>query len=286
MRRVLSAVAAACALLLPAVPASADVRAEFALGILTVSGDGQANTIVVECANGNLRVNDAAPTGGRVRCSNVQSVIVRAGDGPDRVDLTDVDRRAFDVLLEIGVFGEAGNDTLIGSSLADQLDGGGGTDVLRGGEGLDGLLPGGGGGELVGGADKDRAAFFGDGEWLVNDQRVAHEPSSEVTTLQGVEIVTIAGGDGRDTVTGTAYSGALVLRGGGGADELRSGDGRDHLLGGPGDDVLASGDGVDLLEGEEGRDELRGGDGDDQLLGGAGQDECIGGAGADSQLSC
>jgi Ca2+-binding RTX toxin-like protein len=115
----------------------------------------------------------------RVRCSNVQSIIVRAGDGPDRVDPSDVDRRAFDVLLEIGVFGEAGNDSLIGSSLADQLDGGGGTDTLRGGPGLDGLLPGGGGGELVGGEDKDRAAFFGDGEWLVNDQRVlaSHHPT-------------------------------------------------------------------------------------------------------------
>jgi Ca2+-binding RTX toxin-like protein len=286
MRRLLTSVAAAGALLLPALPASADVRAEFALGILTVNGDGQANAIVLECANGNLQVNDAAPTGGRVRCSNVQSVIVRAGDGPDRVDLSDVDRRAFDVLLEIGVFGEAGNDTLIGSSLADQLDGGGGADTLRGGEGLDGLLPGGGGGELVGGEDKDRAAFFGEGEWLVNDQRVAHVPSSDETQLHGVEIVTIAGGDGREEVTGTAFSGALILRGGGGADELRSGEGRDHLLGGPGDDVLASGDGADILEGEGGRDELRGGDGGDQLLGGSGEDECVGGAGADSQLSC
>jgi hypothetical protein len=48
MRRVFTPIAAACALLLPAVPASADVRAEFALGILTVNGDGQANAIVLD----------------------------------------------------------------------------------------------------------------------------------------------------------------------------------------------------------------------------------------------
>jgi Ca2+-binding RTX toxin-like protein len=286
MRRASVILAVLGMVLLPAARASADVRAEFALGILTVSGDGQANEILVECVNGNVRVNDTAPTGGRVRCGNVTSLLVRAGDGPDRIDLTDVRRSAFDVLLEIGVFGEAGNDTLVGSDLADQLDGGGGVDVLRGGAGMDGLLPGGGGGELVGGEGRDRAAFFGDGEWLVNEQRVAHVGPSEETTLRGVEIVTIAGGDGADVVTGAAFSGVLVLRGGRGADELTSGAGRDHLLGGPGNDVLVGGDGNDLLEGEQGRDELRGGDGNDQLLGGAGQDTCIGGDGADSQLSC
>jgi Ca2+-binding RTX toxin-like protein len=284
MRRLLPLVVVLGALLLPAVPASAGVRAEFALGILTVNGDGQANAIVVTCESGNLRVNDAAPTGGRVRCASVESILVRAGDGPDGVDLTAVDREAFDVLLEIGVFGEAGNDTLIGSALADQLDGGGGVDTLRGLGGQDRLIPGGGGGALVGGKGKDTAALAGDGEWLVNDARIDH--ASDVTTLQGVETVTIAGGPDADSVTAVAFSGAVLLRGGEGEDELRSGSGRDHLIGGPGDDVLAGGDGNDLLEGEQGADELRGGDGNDQLLGGAGEDECVGGSGADSQLSC
>ncbi|MGZ8599664.1 MAG: hypothetical protein ACXWX6_05565, partial [Actinomycetota bacterium] len=44
------------------VPASADVRAEFALGILTVSGDGDGNDIAVACVNGNVRVTDAPPS--------------------------------------------------------------------------------------------------------------------------------------------------------------------------------------------------------------------------------
>jgi Ca2+-binding RTX toxin-like protein len=284
MRRVLLLLTVLGALLWPAIPASADVTTEFALGILTVNGDAQANAIVVACANGNVRVNDRPPTGGRVRCSSVQSILVRAGDGPDRVVLTDVGRPAFDILLDIGVFGEAGNDTLIGGPLAEQLAGGSGLDVLRGGGGSDRLFPGGGDGVLVGGKGRDRATMFGGGDWAVNDERIAH--GSEVTTLQSVEIVAIKAGDGDDTIIGVAFEGALELDGGAGDDELRSGSGRDHLLGRDGADVLFSGSGADILEGGNGGDELHGGPGDDQLLGGQGDDSCAGGEGADSLLSC
>ncbi len=274
-------------ILIPAVPASADVTAEFALGILTVSGDGQGNAVVLECTNGNVRVNGAGPTGGRVRCSNVGSVLVRAGGGADRVDLADVDRQAFPILLEVGLFGEAGNDTLIGSALADRLDGGSGIDELRGGKGADELFPGGGGGALVGGKGKDRVTVSGDGDWNVDDERIAQlTPVAEETTLRGVEGVTVKGGDGDNTISASAFSGALTLDGGGGDDELRSGSGRDLLLGKAGDDFLSAGGGNDVLEGGNGRDELHGGDGNDQLLGGSGNDVCTGGAGADSLLSC
>jgi Ca2+-binding RTX toxin-like protein len=286
VKRLLASLFAFGVLLLPA-PASADVRAEFALGILTVSGDRDGNTIVVECANGNVRVNDVAPTGGRVRCSNVESILVRAGDGPDRVVLSDVGRTAFDVLLEIGVFGESGNDTLIGSRLADRLDGGGGADTLRGGDGADKLYPGGGGGTLVGGAGKDEATVTGGGLWTIDDDRIARlSPVSEETTLQGVESVTVNGEGGDDTVGAAAFSGRLVLDGGGGADDLRGGSGRDLLLGKGGEDKLRGGPGNDLLDGGGDADELHGGDGDDQLRGGSGDDTCAGGPGADSLLSC
>ena len=277
-----------CALvLLPAPPASADVTAEFALGILTVNGDGDGNAIVVECTNGNVRVNDAAPSGGRVRCSNVDSILVRGGDGADRVDLTDVDRQAFPILLEIGLFGEAGNDALIGSALADRIDGGAGIDELRGGGGADTLVPGGGGGALFGGRGKDRAIVSGDGDWVVSDGRIARlTPVSEEIALQGVEAVTVNGGDGDNAISGTAFTGALTLDGGAGDDELRSGSGRDLLVGKAGDDLLSARAGKDLLEGGRGGDELHGGDGNDQLRAGSGDDTCTGGAGADSLLSC
>jgi Ca2+-binding RTX toxin-like protein len=268
-------------------PASADVRAEFALGILTVNGDRDGNAIVVECVNGNVRVNDAAPAGGSVRCTNVESILVRGGDGPDRVVLSDVGRTAFDVLLEIGLFGESGNDTLIGSQLADRLDGGGGIDELRGGGGADKLYPGGGGGQVVGGSGRDTVTVSGGGLWTVYDDRISRlDPVSEETTLQSVEAVTVNGESGNDTVGAAAFSGRLVLDGGGGSDDLRGGSGRDLLLGKSGQDKLHGGPGNDLLDGGGGADELHGGDGADQLRGGSGDDSCAGGPDADALLSC
>lgn len=287
MRTAIAILLGSALVLLPAPPASADVTAEFALGILTVSGDGDGNTILVECTNANVRVNDAAPSGGRVRCSNVDSILVRGGDGADRVDLSDVDRQAFPILLEIGLFGEAGNDTLVGSALADRIEGGSGIDELRGGGGADALFPGGGGGAVVGGKGKDRATVSGDGDWVVDDEHLAQlTPVNEETTLQGVEAVTVNGGDGDNSLTATGFSGVLTLDGGEGDDELRSGPGRDLLFGKAGDDLLSAGGGNDVLEGGNGGDELHGGDGNDQLRGGTGDDTCGGGAGADSLLSC
>ncbi|AQZ53821.1 Hemolysin, plasmid (plasmid) [Martelella mediterranea DSM 17316] len=54
------------------------------------------------------------------------------------------------------LFGEAGNDTLLGGVNADQLDGGTGNDRLEGGDGNDHLTGGDGDDELYGGAGNDR----------------------------------------------------------------------------------------------------------------------------------
>jgi Ca2+-binding RTX toxin-like protein len=286
VRRALVAIVLLGWLVVPAVPASAEVHAEFALGILTVNGDRDGNAIEVECVNGSVRVNDEPPTGGRVRCRIVESIIVRAGDGADRVTLADVGRGAFDILLEIGVFGEAGNDTLIGSSLADRLEGGGGDDELRGGEGSDRLVPGGGDGVIVGGGGRDRVTVSGGGDWALSDRRLARGSPSEELSLRGIESVTIGGDEGDDVVTATAFSGSVELDGGAGDDVLRGGSSRDLLLGGVGNDDLFGGPGNDILKGGKGKDELRGGDGNDQLRGGPGDDGCEGGPGADSELSC
>jgi Ca2+-binding RTX toxin-like protein len=287
VRRAIAFVLAAGILLLPAAPAAADVSAEFALGILTVTGDRDGNAIVLECINGNLRVNDSAPTGGRVRCRDVQSILVRGGRGSDRIDLTDLGRNAFPVLLEIGVFGEEGNDTLVGSKLSDRLDGGGGMDELRGGGGPDVLVPGGGGGTVKGGEGRDRLFMSGDGRWEVSNALVTRSgPADEHTTITSIEVLSLTGGDGKDSMAAAGFSGALVLDGGRGKDELRSGSGRDQLLGRSGNDLLFAGPGKDVLEGGKGDDELHGGDGDDQLRGGPGDDTCTGGAGADATLSC
>ncbi|HSJ50652.1 MAG TPA: calcium-binding protein [Actinomycetota bacterium] len=286
MRRVWLVPVLVMALLVPAAPASADVIAEFALGILTVRGDGEADTIVIECANGNVRVNDEPPSTGRARCERVRSILVRAGGGDDDVDLSAVRRREFDILLEIGVFGEGGDDTVIGSQLADRIDGGAGEDTLRGGRGADTLVPGPGGGAVAGGPGSDVVVVSGAGSWVILDRRILHRDRDEITTLKSVERLTYRGGVGRDEVDATAFSGRLFLDGGPGADVLLGGPGHDLIRGKGGDDRLHGGPGNDLLEGGPGDDELSGGPGDDQLQGGPGDDRCVGGPGADSLVSC
>lgn len=76
------------------------------------------------------------------------------------------------------------------------------------------------------------------------------------------DMTLLGGGDGNDTIVGTA--------------------GKDWLTGNGGDDVIDGGAGNDLLMGNEGDDTLRGSAGDDILYGGQGDDLLHGGAGADT----
>lgn len=287
MRRTIASVLPALLVLVPAVPARAAVTTAFTNGVLSVTGDADDDSISVGCAGGDVQVNGSSPSGGPVRCDAVERIVVRAGDGADRVTLAEVMRHDFPDLVAIGVLGEDGNDTLIGSDLADRLDGGGGTDELRGGGGADKLTPSGGGGTVIGGEGRDRVIVSGNGDWTINDEHVVRiTPFTEETLLQGVELASLTAGSGDNAISASTFSGSVVLDGGAGDDVLQSGRGGDELLGRGGSDWLDSGAGNDVLQGQGGGDVLRGGEGNDQLLGGPGDDTCVGGPGADSELSC
>ena len=80
-------------------------------------------------------------------------------------------------------------------------------------------------------------------------------------TLTGVELLTLDGWGGNNTIsaaggdgTGAPYPGAVTLVSGDGNDVLRGGDGDDTLLGGAGDDTLSGGAGADFLVGGSGSD--------------------------------
>ncbi|MDJ0843957.1 MAG: Calx-beta domain-containing protein, partial [Crocosphaera sp.] len=75
------------------------------------------------------------------------------------------------------------------------------------------------------------------------------------------EAYLIAGGDGNDTLSGSASD-----------DELQGGDGNDSLNGGWGDDTLIGGEGNDVLYGGIGDDRLDADGGRDTLYGGSGED--------------
>jgi Ca2+-binding RTX toxin-like protein len=74
-------------------------------------------------------------------------------------------------------------------------------------------------------------------------------------------LLTLDGGDGDDTMTGSA--GDDVLLGGNGNDRLVGLAGDDLIDGGAGDDSVAGGAGDDILNGGDGTDTIDGGPGDD-----------------------
>jgi Ca2+-binding RTX toxin-like protein len=98
-------------------------------------------------------------------------------------------------------------------------------------------------------------------------------------TLANVELGTITGSDGGDTlsgagdvVTGGPTSLLLTMSGDSGDDTIAGGQGDDTITGGTGSNVLSGGDGDDTLTGGQGDDTLAGGMGGDTLTGGLGND--------------
>ena len=73
------------------------------------------------------------------------------------------------------------------------------------------------------------------------------------------DLLTLFGGDGRDSITATSLAGVIgvALDGGSGSDTLTGGDGPERLRGGAG---------IDLVIGRAGDDSIDLGDGDDGAL--------------------
>lgn len=101
-----------------------------------------------------------------VLANSVNRLVIEGGPMADKVDLRSVTASNFPGLKKaegrIQVFGGSGNDTLIGSPLADQLFGGDGNDWLRGAAGHDTLDGGTGDDLLFGDAGRD-SLVGGDG---------------------------------------------------------------------------------------------------------------------------
>lgn len=86
----------------------------------------------------------------------------------------------------------------------------------------------------------------------------------------GLGANSIDGGDGHDTIDAAD-----------GADTVDGGDGNDLIVSGAGDDSIRGGDGQDAVNGDDGNDTIDGSDGEDTLNGNAGDDSIIGGYGLD-----
>ena len=176
-------------------------------------------------------------------------LVVRGGDGDDRITLDTPTRLAIDLYGSIATaqVHPAPDITVLAGLGDDVVHGGDGDDSLYGLEGHD-ILQGGGGFDYLSGGD--------DNDYL-------------------------DGGDGRDELAGGRDDD--VLYGLEGDDRLWGGEGQDYLDGGIGADLVAGGGGDDALVGGRGDDTVLGGDGDDRLYGGDGTDRLAGGPGTDDR---
>jgi Ca2+-binding RTX toxin-like protein len=181
------------------------------------------------------------------------------------------------------LIGGAGHDELIGAEGDDQLTGGLGYDFLDGGNGDDTLNGGAGVDIMIGSAGSD--TYYVDAieemvdEYLFNDAGIDTIISSVDYNLgYGIENLRLTGDAWRgfgnelnNVITGNSLT-DNHLRGSAGNDVLTGGAGNDGLIGDEGKDRLTGGSGDDFLEGGSGNDTLNGGLGMDHMMGGTGND--------------
>ena len=176
------------------------------------------------------------------------------------------------------LYGEAGNDTLVGNASAEKLVGGAGNDTITAGDGAN----------IVWG-DNDPVAV-GLADTAANRELLAEDISGagsayhatgtfvdNITT--GKDADEVYAGPGNDKVVSGV--GNDYVFGGDGNDTIDLGAGNDRGYGGAGNDTINGKDGHDLLSGGAGVDKLYGDGGNDVLIGGDGNDTLNGGAGTD-----
>jgi Ca2+-binding RTX toxin-like protein len=182
------------------------------------------------------------------------------------------------------IIGTAGDDNLLGTLCADDLDAGdgddnvdgrGGNDIIGAGSGNDHVFGGDGHDVIVAGAGHD-IVFGGSGD----DNILGGDGDDRLFGGLGDDV--LFGDAGNDTIEGGEGNDALL--GGDGQDTLKGEAGRDALHGGAGNDTMDGGAGNDVVLGESGDDVADGGDGDDVLSDGDGKDVARGGAGNDLML--
>jgi Ca2+-binding RTX toxin-like protein len=254
-----------------------------------ISGGTGADTILAGANHDTILGGEGADLldGG----AGLDLVSYRFGASPVLVDLQsealNTGDAAEDILLNFeGVIGTSLDDTLSGTTAANDLRGDGGNDVLDGRAGNDSLRGGGGNDLMMVNAALDRvfeAAGQGQDTVMASvSYRVAAGAEVELLATADAAATTslnLTGSNTDNRVVGNAGTNRLFGRSG--ADTLEGLGGNDQLYGNDGTDVLFGGIGNDLLFGEAGASTLRGEDGNDRLTGGQEADQFNGGAGAD-----
>jgi Ca2+-binding RTX toxin-like protein len=173
-----------------------------------------------------------------------------------------------------GLFGEGGNDTIIGSDRDDLIRGGDGDDTI------DGRL---GGDDMNGQRGVDTVTYASrpaSQPVYVNMQQNIDgiaPPSGSFGGHEGdsPEVENLIGTPGNDTIIGFNSRG-----------EIYDNSAANAFTGGGGNDMLVGLEGADRLLGGPGNDRLLGGAQKDKLVGAGGRDRCIGGPSKDKAKGC
>ena len=183
------------------------------------------------------------------------------------------------------IYGEGGDDWIIGGYDDDTIYGGDGDDWLSGHSGNDTIYTG-DGSDVVSVTDNhDTVVAYGSsapGSWdlIVFSNYATSDGVNITSTGIGTASFTYAGGTASgafsdmDAINGTQFADNVQLGGDTNDWVVRGNGGDDTLETGAGDDTIYGGDGADRLNGGAGSDTLAGGTGDDTfvLSDGDGQD--------------
>lgn len=257
-----------------------------------------------ETVTGNVTITNTKLIGGNIGSDKRLNLECVEISGDSKNNLLDASQYT---LGSVVLRGMGGNDTLLGGSRDDTLDGGDGIDQVSQTSFQDQTLIA---GQLTGNGT-DTLASIERGSLtakLATGNRVDASAFDGLVTLTGgngpdrlfsspVGSV-INGGSGKDTITGGVA--ADRIDGGTDNDSILGGDGLDTINGGTGNDFIDGGNDADLINGGDGRDKIyggtgadtidgganddaiSGGDGDDRILGGIGNDTLLGDAGDDT----
>jgi Ca2+-binding RTX toxin-like protein len=259
-------------------PASAVTNANWSKGILTISGDNAANSIVVSRdAAGHLKVNGGSVRirGGQATTTNTTRIQVFGSGGADTVAFDEANGQ----LPAADVFGGADSDTLAGGSKADTLWGQAGDDrIIWGAPGGNDLVEGGEGSDTIEAGGDSTAETFA---LTANGTRVRLDRTAAGASFLDVgatEKLVLRAGGGDDTFSGVGNLATLI------ASSVYGEAGKDTLLGSNGADVMDGGDDADFVDGQQGNDSVVLGGGDDAFAWdpGDGNDNVDGGTGSDS----
>src|SRR6478735_6613759 len=206
--------------------AQAAVTSTFSNGTLSVAGDNLDNNVAVSRnAAGQILVNGGAvqTVGGTPTVANTTQIQVFGLAGNDTIALSEVNG----ALPRANLFGGGGNDTLTGGSGNDQLFGQAGNDILLGKGGNDQLFGGDGNDTLTGGVGADAFSVTPNGTRVRLDRTDPTPFSIDIGTSENL-VVNMNGGD--DTFTGSNGLSTLIavtIDGGNGNDTITGTDGAD-----------------------------------------------------------